>query len=398
MFRLFKKKYAYPEVKCPRNARELTEEEMLLVNGGSERRENSHEGVAGANVGDTIQRNDGTVVTLNQGDIDYAKAQLGIRDSGSGTSVSGSVGGSGSNGNTPSSPSSPTKTNDATANTVKGPDHHSAYDQQYINEMMEKEQKKALSGNGIQGTAVSGKRIEGKIIENNDDFLTPESNGKYAIDNKAKTIIVDKNNIDSVHDGYKAFYILSDRGYTFQVKDGAEVSETFNNDKDARKYVKELIPQEETLSDLLGNVSTATGVANDVMSNIASQLDDVSAITTISKYSKIASGISFGSGIYSTGADIREAIKNPNFDTISDVVIDMVGFMPEGGALASAGLSLTKDGIEKAYEETEKMIQYQAEYKFKDNFIPQSQNMMDISYLTMKALNYGVDLLFGRRW
>ena len=103
-----------------------------------------------------------------KGDIDYAKAQLGISDSGSGTSVSGSVGNSGSNGNTPSSPSSPsspTKTNDATANTVKGPDHHSAYDQQYINEMMENARKNALSGNVIQGTAVSGKRFEGTEIE-----------------------------------------------------------------------------------------------------------------------------------------------------------------------------------------------------------------------------------------
>ena len=185
MFRLFKKKYAYPEVKCPRNAREMTDEEMLLVNGGSERRENSHEGVVNANVGDTIERKDGTVVTLNQGDIDYAKNQLGISDSGSGTSVSGFVGGSGSNGNTPSSPSSPSspyspsspsstsslsstnKTTDATSNILQGSEHHSAYDQQYINEMMEKEQKNALSGSGIQGNAVSGKRIEGQEIKVN---------------------------------------------------------------------------------------------------------------------------------------------------------------------------------------------------------------------------------------
>ena len=39
----------------------------------------------------------------------------------------------------------------------------------------------------------------------------------------------------------------------------------------------------------------------------------------------------------------------------------------------------------------------QGDYKFKDAFIPQSQNMMDNSYLTMKAFNYGVNLLFGRR-
>ena len=169
MFRLFKKKYAYPEVKCPRNARELTEEEMLLVNGGSERRENSHEGVANANVGDTIQRNDGTVVTLNQGDIDYAKAQLGKEGTSPtpGTTSANTASPSSNTPSSPSSPSSPTKTNDATANILKGSDHHSAYDQQYINEMMENARKNALSGNGIQGTAVSGKRIEGTEIKVN---------------------------------------------------------------------------------------------------------------------------------------------------------------------------------------------------------------------------------------
>ena len=100
MFGFLKRKKTYPayvELPIPEGCREMTEyEKRFVVNGGSERRENSHEGVAGANVGDTIERKDGTVVTLNQGDIDYAKAQLGISDSGSGTSVSGSVGGSGS--------------------------------------------------------------------------------------------------------------------------------------------------------------------------------------------------------------------------------------------------------------------------------------------------------------
>ena len=241
MFRLFKKKYAYPEVKCPRNAREMTDEEMLLVNGGSERRENSHEGVANANVGDTIERKDGTVVTLNQGDIDYAKAQLGISDSGSGTSVSGSVGNSGSNGNTPSSPSSPsspTKTNDATANTVKGPDHHSAYDQQYINEMMENARKNALGGSRIQGTAVSGKRIEGQEIKvnpgagnmtvteqiemakknaaGNNKFSN--TNSGYEIDHYAKAIRTSFNDRNALREAADKFmaYDMEGLGYTFE--------------------------------------------------------------------------------------------------------------------------------------------------------------------------------------
>ncbi|MBO5606729.1 MAG: hypothetical protein J5930_02440 [Treponema sp.] len=77
MFRLFKKKYAYPEVKCPRNAREMTDEKMLLVNGGGERRENSHEGVAGANGNlsamlGSVSTNTGIVNVTADKIIDYA--------------------------------------------------------------------------------------------------------------------------------------------------------------------------------------------------------------------------------------------------------------------------------------------------------------------------------------
>ena len=45
-------------------------------NSNSKYVENSNEGVANANVGDKIVRNDGTVVTLTQGDIDYAKSKI----------------------------------------------------------------------------------------------------------------------------------------------------------------------------------------------------------------------------------------------------------------------------------------------------------------------------------
>ncbi|MCQ2582689.1 MAG: hypothetical protein MJ160_02175 [Treponema sp.] len=57
-------------------AEEITGDALFKINGGAEV-ENSHEGVANAQVGDTITRNDGTVVTLNQADIDYAQQQLG---------------------------------------------------------------------------------------------------------------------------------------------------------------------------------------------------------------------------------------------------------------------------------------------------------------------------------
>ena len=64
-------------------AEEITGDALFEINGGAEV-ENSHEGVAGANVGDTITRKDGTVVTLKQADIDYAQKQLGDTGNASG--------------------------------------------------------------------------------------------------------------------------------------------------------------------------------------------------------------------------------------------------------------------------------------------------------------------------
>ena len=48
--------------------RELTEDELYIINGGAQI-ENSNEAVANAQVGDTLTRKDGTIVTINQGDI-----------------------------------------------------------------------------------------------------------------------------------------------------------------------------------------------------------------------------------------------------------------------------------------------------------------------------------------
>ena len=64
-------------------AEEITGDALFEINGGAEV-ENSHEGVAGANVGDTITRKDGTVVTLKQADIDYAQKLLGDTGNASG--------------------------------------------------------------------------------------------------------------------------------------------------------------------------------------------------------------------------------------------------------------------------------------------------------------------------
>ena len=189
MFGFLKRKKTYPayvELPIPEGCREMTEyEKRFVVNGGGEKKEepknDTHTVVSGDTLSEIVydyNKENGTNLTVsevakNSGISDpdkiYPGQTINLGPSG-GAPGSGSV--SGSSGNTPSSPSSPsspTKINDATANTVKGPDHHSAYDQQYINEMMEKEQKNALSGSGIQGTAVSG-----KMFSANTNLYSPE--------------------------------------------------------------------------------------------------------------------------------------------------------------------------------------------------------------------------------
>ena len=57
-------------------AEEITGDALFKINGGAQI-ENSIEAQANAQVGDTLTRNDGTTVTLTQGDINWAKEKMG---------------------------------------------------------------------------------------------------------------------------------------------------------------------------------------------------------------------------------------------------------------------------------------------------------------------------------
>ena len=191
---LLKRKYR-PFI-IPEDARELTDEEMILVNGGSETTE-THTVVSGDTLSEIVHeynKNNGTNLTVedvakNSGISDPDKIYPGqtinlgpsggASGPGSGSGSGGSGGNSGSPENTPSSPSSANNTNSTTSNTVKGPEHHSAYDQQYINEMMENARKNALGNNGIQGTAVTG-QAAGSINRN----INSKAKGAWEVKNK----------------------------------------------------------------------------------------------------------------------------------------------------------------------------------------------------------------------
>ena len=72
---------------------------------------------------------------------------------------------------------------------------------------------------------------------------------------------------------------------------------------------------------------------------VASYVDDLSQLTK---------GLSKASGYFSGAVlaiDAMQALENPNADTISDVVIDLVSFAGPQGAVISVGLTYGKQGI-----------------------------------------------------
>ena len=76
-------------------AEEITGDALFKINGGAQV-ENSIEAQANAQVGDTLTRNDGTTVTLTQGDINWAKEKMGSNGndaSNSNTNIGNTAGG-----------------------------------------------------------------------------------------------------------------------------------------------------------------------------------------------------------------------------------------------------------------------------------------------------------------
>ena len=84
------------------DCREITGDELYKINGGAQI-ENSNEAVANAQVGDSLTRKDGTVVEITQGDIDWAREQVGA-SSGGNTGATGEKSAASGDGGTTSLP------------------------------------------------------------------------------------------------------------------------------------------------------------------------------------------------------------------------------------------------------------------------------------------------------
>ena len=387
------------------DCREITGEELYLINGG-ERVENSNEAVANAQVGDTVERKDGTVVTITQGDIDWAKEHTGTEgDNTSQTTPAASEPAPESQPSTPTNSSSTTgSTSQAnTTNSSSSPTQSSTISKS--SNLTDRGYPSSTEGysNTRSNRDSSSTKTETKVPVFVDPF-TPQSNGNYEIDNENKTVIADINNVQSVMDASGSYAILGDRGYTFQLREGNKVVHTFTDEKTVKNYVRTIDVSEGNLScvtEVLGNISTATGVSNKALDYAVDYIDDISKVAKITSLSQKLSKTSFIVGGFATGAEIINAVNNPSFDTISDAVIDSIGLFSEGLAW-SIGLDVAKTGAEKIGEEIEKGVQYYKDYKINEMysaFLPENeriQNMFEPDNMFMKMIETGVKQLIPR--
>lgn len=144
--------------------RELTEEQLIQVNGGAKVK-NTNEGVANAQVGDTVTRNNGETVEITQGDIDWAKAHVG--NSG-GKSENGGKNSSGSNEHTGSETATDVKETTGTPSESAGNNSDG-------------NGNSGRSYNGSNTSSISGSAVfqNGTGISENDSSSSNSSNQNY---------------------------------------------------------------------------------------------------------------------------------------------------------------------------------------------------------------------------
>ena len=333
-----------------------------MINGGK-RVENSNEAVANAQVGDTVERNDGKVVTITQGDIDWAKEHTGTGGNEPSQATPAT-----SESTPESQPSTPTNSSSTTGATSSA--NTSTPSSSY-----------GSSGNN---TSVNS----GTSVPAFTDPFAPESNGNFEIDNKNKTVSADINKTQSVIDAFNSYYILSDRGYTFQLTDGNDVVQTMTNEKEAKEFVRLLDSSNEnlSLSNTLGNISTISGVTNEILKKSIEYSEDASKIAKLGKYSSMTSRVSFYTGVLSTVIDFGKSLKDPTFKNHSKVFNGVTSLLNPYAGIAS---SLATDQIGKAAQVG---IKVDANVIQKEYQINTFMNQTNSSPLLLKNMN--LDTLF----
>jgi len=258
MFRLFKRrKYVYPELKWPSYARELTEEEKLLVNGGGPAMSSQHQ----AEIAEAYKSGD-------KEKVDEIMSYY--EGSSSGTTNTTSITSCTAN-------TTPPTTSNTAPTTIAPPP--SVPPTPPANTTGTNNKTTSLSNHG--GSGASGENNNTGANSSNSTPTSTDYQNKehpYYIDYKNKTVNASINNNQSIRNAFSAYYILGDKGYTFRLTDGSNVVHTFTGVEAARKYVQSLnlsIPNQITNSMRSKNLKESRGTYYNNIENVNTPVSDM---------------------------------------------------------------------------------------------------------------------------
>ena len=226
---------------------ELTGDILYKINGGAQI-ENSNEAVAGAKPGDTLIREDGTKMTIKQGDIDWAKEKVEASSGNGGSSsssviISASSGSSSTQQNPSANAGSSSSVSSGLSNSSGGNSSSSANStNQTYTLALSPQQQYGMAKADAEKNASYKYQTSSNSESSNNLFATnnPESNGNFEVDYKNKTIIADIHNKESIYDAYNVYDFWGGKGYNLQLKDGADIVHTFKDTSCAFEYVRNI--------------------------------------------------------------------------------------------------------------------------------------------------------------
>ena len=318
---------------------ELTGDILFKINGGKEV-ENSHAAVASASVGDTVTGSDGKTRTISQGDINYSKEKI------SGSS-GGSSSGSSSTDNTNASPA-PTSSPSPTTSTQSKPSTTSSSSSSSSSSPSSSGGSKS-SGGYTSGGSTNSANTSGSFQYNpNEPDTDKRFNAKDYNDEHLMTIRYDdKTNFDE----FAGYYLTIGKYGTADTisydgigltNDNGNIIHVLKSEDTVLQYAEYLNPSYKhkvNLEKVLNFLSSATGIANVALDNIANNIDDVTVLNNVTKVSKTASTISSITGLFSGYNDYSKLREKPTFNNLTNLLSDGIGLIPVVGPYAGATTS-----------------------------------------------------------
>ena len=371
--------------------RELTEDELYIVNGGKQI-ENSDEAVANAQEGDTLTRNDNTTVTITRGDI--VAAQKKLEQNTNSNSVSG---------NTETTSGNPSETSNT--ETEQNNNAVTITDRGYPSSISSGGSSQHSSSGTNSGSSTQSSSTSGNSTSNGSSSNNPKiyylDNTSAKVDEINEIVSFEKDDIEGAVWAARAFSIKSNYGFTLNVLNKGEVVESFVSEKAAFEYINKLDPSKGNLSEELGEISTITSVANTICKQISNTVNDTCVSLKISNLAGRLGKVSFLTGGYAFFLDAKKMFKKPTFSNITKCISSFSGGIPDLGPIYSQIISYEGEQIGKAVR-----IQLQQQSKElqteKDinnlintyNASPLILRNMDLDNLFDGSVNYGLNLFF----